>query len=84
MVAWGTFDSPWVHVVRTDRFEAVLDRMRRLEPRLILSSHLPAARGGVDRFLKVLRLLPDAEPFVAPDQAAFEQMLKEITAPGPS
>lgn len=84
MVAWGTFDSPWAHLVHTDRFEAVLERMKRLEPRLILSSHLPAASGGVDRFLKVLRLLPDAEPFVAPDQAAFEQMLKEITAPGPS
>jgi flavorubredoxin len=83
MVAWWTFDSPWAHLVQPDRFERALDRVQRLEPTRILSSHLPAASGTVDRFLKVLRTLPDAEPFVAPDQAAFEQMLAQITAPGP-
>jgi len=57
--------------------------VRRLDPQRILSSHLPAASGSVERFLKVLRTLPDAEPFVPPDQAAFEQMLRQLTAPGP-
>ncbi len=83
MVAWGTFDSPWTHLVQADRFEGVLDAVRRLDPQRILSSHLPAASGSVERFLKVLRTLPDAEPFVAPDQAAFKQMLRQLTAPEP-
>jgi glyoxylase-like metal-dependent hydrolase (beta-lactamase superfamily II) len=84
MVVWGTFDSPWTHLVQRDRFEAVLDRVRRLDPQRVLSSHLPAVRGGVDALLEVLGSIPDAEPFVPPDQAAFDQMLQQITAPGPS
>jgi hypothetical protein len=81
MVAWGTFDSPWTHLVQADRFGAVLGAVRRLDPQRILWSHLPAASGSMDRFLKVLENLPEAEPFVAPDQAAFEQMLAQLTAP---
>lgn len=84
MVAWGTFDSPWAHLVEATRFEAVLDAVQQLEPKRILSSHLPAATGGVDRFLRVLRSLLEAEPFVPPGQGAFEQMLEQITAPGPA
>jgi ODP family beta-lactamase len=84
MVAWGTFDSPWAHLVQPDRFERVLDKVQRLEPTRVLSSHLPAATGAVDQFLKVLRSLPDADPFVPPDQAAFEQMLAQVTEPGPT
>jgi hypothetical protein len=81
MVAWETFDSPWAHLVETSRFEAVLEGVRRLEPSRILSSHLPAATGSADRFLDVLRSLRDAEPFVPPDQAAFEQMIAAMSMP---
>jgi glyoxylase-like metal-dependent hydrolase (beta-lactamase superfamily II) len=75
MVAWGTSDSPWAHLVETGKFEAALARVRQLDPKMILSSHLPAASGPVERLLDVLRTLPAAEPFVPPDNAAFQQML---------
>ncbi len=82
MVAWGTSDSPWAHLVETGRFDAILDGVRQLDPHLILSSHLPAASGPVDRFLDVLRSLPHAEPFVPPDQSMFQQMLAAMGASG--
>ncbi len=81
MVAWGVTDSPWVHLVESGRFDAALDRVRQLDPHLILSSHSPAASGPVDRFLDVLRSLPHAEPFVPPDDSAFQQMVALMTTP---
>jgi hypothetical protein len=81
MVAWTTFDTPWTHLVDEHRFEAVLNGVAELDPNRVLSSHLPAASGSVEGFLKVLRSLRDAEPFVAPDQAAFEQMISQMGPP---
>jgi flavorubredoxin len=81
MVAWGTMDSPWAHLVDTGRFDAVLDKVQRLQPNLILSSHLPAATGSCARFLEIVRSLRDADPFPLPDHAAFEQMLALMGPP---
>jgi hypothetical protein len=47
---------------------------------MILSSHLSAARGSsMERLLEALAAVPDAPPFVGPDQAALEQMLAGVT-----
>ena len=37
----------------------------------------------IDRLLASLEAVPSAPPFVAPDQAALEQMLTEMTAGAP-
>ena len=81
MVAWASFDSPWTRLVDRGRWLEVLAGVRRLQPSQILSSHLPAASGGfLEPFLGVLAGLPDADPFVAPDHAAFQHMLAALTA----
>jgi flavorubredoxin len=80
-VFWATIDSPWMH--RVDRWQLTreLDAFAKLKPTLILSSHLPAAPGGMmDQFLASLAAVPDAAPFVGPDQVALEQMLAQMTA----
>ena len=47
---------------------------------MVLSSHLPAARGSsVERLLGALPRSPALPPFVGPDQAALEQMLAGMT-----
>ena len=80
-VFWATVDSPWLHKVDTAAFARDLDGIRAIEPTMILSSHLPAASGSMmDRLLASLEAVPSAPPFVAPDQAALEQMLTEMTA----
>ena len=42
---WGSVDSPWVGKVHRPRFSQDLASLGQLEPKLILSSHLPPARG---------------------------------------
>ena len=49
-----------------------------LDPALILSSHLPPATKRATEFLDRLTTLPGAEPFVGPDQAALEHMLRQL------
>jgi len=75
MVGWGISDSPWTRLVDTDRFDVELERLRRLKPSRIFSSHLPAAGANIDRFLDVVRMLPSVEPELPPDHVAFAEML---------
>ena len=80
-VFWATVDSSWLHTVDRALFASELDRVRTLEPTMILSSHLPAARGSsVERLLGALAAVPDAPAFVGPDQVALEQMLAAMTS----
>lgn len=79
-IFWATVDSPWLHKVDQGKFAKELNGIRKMEPNLILSSHLPAAGGDMtERLLASLADAPTAQPFVGPDQAALEQMLKEMT-----
>jgi flavorubredoxin len=78
-VFWTTVDSPWLHIVDRDIFARSLQEVRAAEPTMILSSHLPAASGSMtEQMLDTLAAAPAAPPFVGPDQAALEQMLREM------
>ena len=80
-VFWATIDSPWLHRVDRGTLAHELEAVAAWKPSLILSSHLPAAPGSMtDQFLASLAAVPDAEPFVGPDQVALEQMLADMTA----
>src|SRR5690606_29869244 len=80
-VFWATVDSPWLHKVDTGELARELDRIRDIDPALVLSSHLPAAPGTMlDRLIASLAAAPTAEPFVGPDQAGLEQLLAQMTA----
>jgi flavorubredoxin len=79
-VFWGTVDAPWLHKVDRAAFARELDGIRRMDPTMVLSSHLPAARGMTDRLLASLGSVPDTPPFVGPDQTGLEQMLLEMAA----
>jgi flavorubredoxin len=82
-VFWATVDSPWLHKVDRSVFASELEEIRRMEPKMILSGHLPAAPGNMtERLLESLAAVPAAQPFVGPDQAAFEQMLRKMTGAG--
>lgn len=84
-IFWATVDSPWLHKVDEGTFAKELNGIRRMEPKMILSSHLPAAGGEMtDRLLASLADAPSAQPFVGPDQAALEQMLKQMTEVPPA
>jgi flavorubredoxin len=77
MTLWGTIDSPWVHHTDRGEYRRKLDTIRQMEPEMIFSSHLPPATGKAEQFLRSLATVPEASPFVAPNQAALEQIMAQ-------
>ncbi len=81
MVGWALSDSPWVHVTDKVKFGAVLERVRKIQPSRIFSSHLPAAGGSsMDDFIKILEMVPDAEDQAPPSAEEFGMMIEAMTA----
>jgi flavorubredoxin len=78
MNSWASADSPWIHMVEPVVFSQVLDRIRQVAPKLILSAHLPPARGKNKQLLELLARVPTSTPFVAPNQTALEQILAQM------
>jgi glyoxylase-like metal-dependent hydrolase (beta-lactamase superfamily II) len=75
-LAWATVDTPWVAMVDRHRFAASLERIRRIAPVAVLSSHLPpAGHQHVDRLLATLREAPDAPPVPGTTQTELDAML---------
>jgi Metallo-beta-lactamase superfamily len=75
-VLWTTIDTPWIHAVDSGGLARRLDDIRSMEPKLILSSHLPAAGGFMThRLLASIAEAQGADVFVGPDQAALVQMM---------
>jgi flavorubredoxin len=77
MITWASADSPWVHMVKPKEFSPALERIRQMAPKMILSAHLPPAQGKTGQFLELLARVPSSTPFVAPNQAALEQILAQ-------
>lgn len=79
-VFWATLDAPWLHNVDSAAYARTLDGIRKMSPKMVLSSHLPAASGDMtERMLASLAAARTADPFVGPNQAALEQMLAQMT-----
>jgi hypothetical protein len=77
---WATIDSPWLHNVDRNALATELDIIRKMDPTIVLSSHLPAAPSAMkERLLASLAAVPMTQRFVGPDQAALEQMLAQMT-----
>lgn len=83
-VRWATIDSAWVHDVDRAVYGRALDELRAVEPTMVCSSHLPPAPGNMLKlFVDSLELVPGADRFVGPDQAALQMMLAGM-APQPA
>jgi len=72
---WAMVDAPWLPLVDKDRFATSVDVFRRLEPQMVLSAHLPPAKGMVEPLSEYLTDTLSAPAFIGPDQAALEQMM---------
>lgn len=78
MTIWTKADNPWIHMLEPNKFSQRFDNIRQMNPKLILSSHLPPARRKTEQFLETLADIPASEPWVAPNQAALEQILAQM------
>jgi hypothetical protein len=67
-------------VTSVDRtaFGASLQPLRQLHPSVVLCTHLPPAHAATTQLLDTLGIVPNADPFVGPDQAALEKLLAEL------
>jgi glyoxylase-like metal-dependent hydrolase (beta-lactamase superfamily II) len=79
LVLWSTVDSPWLHRVDRARYQADLRGIEQLAPSHVLSSHLPPASSGLGDLLTAAARVPDADPWVGPDQAALEAILAQVS-----
>lgn len=81
-VFWATLDAPWLHHVDAGVLARRLDAIRALDPKFILSSHLPPASGTMtERLLASLEAARVAQEFIGPDQAALQHLLAALTGP---
>lgn len=80
MLTWGSFDDPWVAHYDRNMWDGLLARARAMDAELVLSSHLPPAKGLLDQMLQTLAGLPDVAPFVPPDHTAFAQIAAALSA----
>jgi flavorubredoxin len=77
LTTWASVDSPWLHLIEKGQFARALNVVREMSPKIILSCHLPPARGITAQLIQYLETVPLEAPFIGPDQAALEAMLKE-------
>jgi len=75
---WATVDAPWLHSIDRTMFYNSLNKIRELSPKLILSAHLPVAYNMTEELIDWLKSVPEAQPFIGPNQIALESMMKEM------
>lgn len=76
LLAWAGIDAPWVRQLERGQLQRMLEQVKTLDPELLLSSHLPPARGMTEQLCEWLGQVGESEALSAPDQAAFEAMLQ--------
>jgi flavorubredoxin len=81
MITWATADNPWIHMFEPNKFMKVLDKIRRMTPKMVFSAHLPPVFGKTEKLLELLAAVPNSPHFVAPDQMALEQILSQMKRP---
>lgn len=80
MALWSSIDAPWVLDTDRARFQAAVRRLDDLDINTVLSAHLPPATGLTRALLDDLQKVPDTNPWQAPDQAALDAILAQVTA----
>jgi hypothetical protein len=54
-------------VIDRAKYLATIEPLRRMDPAIILSTHLPPASGRLPEFIEMLAAAPLGEPFVGPE-----------------
>jgi hypothetical protein len=78
LVRWSTIDAPWLSDVDRRRFDTTRSSIAALGARRVMSAHLPPAEGITGKLLDLLGEVPDADPWVGPDQEALQAILSQV------
>jgi flavorubredoxin len=83
--AWfNRVNHPWHELVDPAKFARALDRVRRLEPRAIVSYHGPHARGRCEDLLQLAARVAEMAPPALPTHADLELMLAGAPSGAPT
>lgn len=74
MAGWSAIDAPWLAAVDRRALGDALGDIRRLDPPMLLSAHLPPAFGMTDRLTAVVGDLYCSGPAMAPDRETFARL----------
>lgn len=75
---FNRLNHPWFSLVDPKKFLALLEDIRRLEPKVIASCHAPMARGRAEEHLKAMARIVEMDPVSLPDQAVLDSILSQI------
>ncbi|KAA2258717.1 MBL fold metallo-hydrolase [Solihabitans fulvus] len=73
-------NAPWTALVDQNKFDRVIDDIRKLNPGRILSSHGPIAAGRTDALLTAMRSIPSMTPWLPPEDVEVEAVLERHEA----
>ena len=73
MVGWSAIDAPWLSGMDQGRLGGMLAALDRLAPDIVLSGHLPVAR-GTSRLTGIVAGAYTGRPTGGPDPLAIEQV----------
>jgi flavorubredoxin len=82
MATFDNYVSPWLRLVDDAKFQATVDRVAALDPKVLVACHTPIVRGAdfVARALEQTRLAPTAAFDPEPDQAVLEESQRALGA----
>ena len=72
---FNRINHPWHALTDADKLRKVIDRVRRLDPKVIVSYHAPIARGRTEDLLRTIDRVAGMEPLVPLTQADLEATL---------
>ena len=76
LLMWAAIDAPWLGRVDQDKLGRTLSAIERLDPAVLLTGHLPVARGGVGRLTRILASAYGRGTEQAPDGLSIERLLE--------
>ncbi|WP_029032064.1 hypothetical protein [Salinarimonas rosea] len=75
MTTWSSIDAPWLAQLDRGAFGRALSAIERLDPEIVLSGHLPSARGLTRDLLGHLAAAQESGPVEAPDHEEIGRLV---------
>lgn len=82
MAAFTRANAPWTALVDQARWDRALAELAALDPRVVLSSHAPAASARIAELLETVRRVPAMGPWLPDDDLEVEAVLARQEASG--
>lgn len=75
MALFTRANAPWTALADQAKWDRVLDELRRLDPRTVLSSHAPIATARTDELIATVRAVPSMAPWLPDEDLDVESVL---------